>query len=191
MKENKIHSRPNPQGKGLVPVLDSLVESRASISVPPKQINQIAGELFTSLFILHSKFQFKPVVGKSYWLYRRNNTFQLSMISPQEWGGDTYGQYIGECILQKDITWTLNLDEHAAQDDALMKLIEKKRKEFEQTLNSVKAVENVLPVYLDSLPFYQRVFASALANSLRTSMSKSGILGLDYVQAKGLLTKKD
>ena len=95
-KKNDINNRPNPQGKGLVPVLDSLTESRAAISVPPKQINQIANELFTSLFVLHSKFQFKPVLGKSYWLYLRNNSFQLSMIAPHEWGGNSYGQYIGE-----------------------------------------------------------------------------------------------
>ena len=57
--------RPNPQGKGLVPILDSLVQSRASISVPPKHIEQITSELFTSLFVLHSQFQFKPVIGRS------------------------------------------------------------------------------------------------------------------------------
>ena len=186
-----MNNRPNPQGKGLVPVLDSLAESRARIAVPPKHINQITSELFTSLFVLHSKFQFKPVVGKSYWLYRRNKSFQLSMIGPQEWGGDGFGQYIGECILQKDVTWTLKLDDSAAKDDALMHLIAERRKEFERTLGSVDAVDSMLPVYLESLPFYQRVFASALASSLQTSMLKSGISGLDYQQAKRLLVKKE
>ena len=72
-----------------------------------------------------------------------------------------------------------------------MKLIEDKRIGFEKTLRTADAIENVLPVYLETLPFYQRVFASALANSLRISMHKSGIKGLDYSQAKRLLLKKD
>jgi hypothetical protein len=141
--------------------------------------------------VLHSKFQFKPVIGKSYWLYRRSNMFHLSMIAPQEWGGDGFGQFIGECILQKDITWTLKLDDVATQDGDLMSLLAVKRKEFEKTLNTVDTVDSILPVYVESLPFYQRVFASALANSLRTSMLKSGILGVNYKQAKALIVKKE
>jgi len=189
--ENEMNIRPNPQGKGLVPVLDSLVESRASISVPPKHIDQIASELFTSLFVLHSKFQFKPVVGKTYWLYRRSNTFHLSLIAPQEWGGSGFGQYIGECVLHEDITWTLELGTQAVNDQNLIKLIENRRKEFEQALSTVKIVDEVLPVYLQSLPFYQRVFASALASSLKVSMCKSGIQGLSYNQAAGLLINNE
>lgn len=185
-----MSKRPNPQGKGLVPVLDSLAESRAAIAVPPKQIDQISSELFTSLFVLHSKFQFKPVVGKSYWLYRRDNTFHLSLIAPEEWGGSGFGQYVGECVLQQDITWTLTLDNAAAQDKELMGLIEQQRREFERALDGAESVDSILPVYLESLPFYQRVFASALAGSLSASMQKSGIQGLSYAQARGLLTKK-
>lgn len=184
--------QPNPQGKGLVPVLDSLAESRPLIAVAPKQINQICTELFTSLFVLHSHFQFKPVVGKSYWLYQRHHKlqnksgyeFQLSLISPEEWGGDSFGLFVGECVLQQDITWSLMLDSAAANDVVLMALIDTKRREFETALNSVESVEDALPFYLEGLPFYQRVFASALANSLKTSMKKSGIQGLNYRQAQ-------
>lgn len=183
--------RPNPQGKGLVPVLDSLAESRARIAVPPKHIEQISSELFTSLFVLHSKFQFKPVVGKSYWLYRRQDGFYLSLISAQEWGGAGFGQFIGECVLQADITWTLTLDSKAAQDETLMTLIEDRRRQFELALLAADSIDEVLPVYLESLPFYQRVFASALANSIKVSMYKSGIQGLSYDQAKRLLTKDE
>ena len=184
-----MDKRPNPQGKGLVPVLDSLTESRAKIAVPPKQIDQISSELFTSLFVLHSRFQFKPVVGKSYYLYWRNSDFHLSLIAPHEWGGSGYGEYIGECVLHKDVTWTLSLHESAARHEALMTLIEHRRREFQQALNAADTIDDVLPVYLESLPFYQRVLASALASSLKVSMQKSGIAGISYQQAKGLLTK--
>ena len=182
---------PNPQGKGLVPVMDSLAASRARIPALPKHIDQITSELFTSLFILHSKFQFKPVVKKSYWLYRRkNNIFHLSMVNPDEWGGTGFGQFIGECVLQEDVTWTLTFDPVAAQDEELLKMIAMRREQFEIAMQKADSVDDVLPVYLESLPFYQRVFASALANSLKQSMQKSGIQGLSYTQAKGLLTKE-
>ena len=185
--QDRLKKNPNPQGKGLVPVLESLAESRALISSVPKQINQISTELFTSLFVLHSQFQFKPVPGKSYWLYQRGEQFQLSLISPQEWGNDTFGLYVGECVLQPDITWSLSLDTAAASNETLMTLIKDKQTEFELAMKSADSVDSVLPFYLDGLPFYQRVFASALANSLKQSMVLSGIQGLSFSQAQKCL----
>jgi len=182
-----MNKHANPQGKGLVPVLASLADSRAVVSVVPKDINQISSELFTSLFVLHSHFQFKPVFGKSYWLYQRQDEFQLSLISPDEWGSE-FGLFMGECVLQKDATWTLMLDSAVVNNKKLMSLIEHRRKEYELALTSVDSVEEVLPFYLKDLPFYQRVFASALASSLKGSMIKSGIQGLSYTQAQKALS---
>ena len=179
-----MKKQPNPQGKGLVPLLESLAESRALIPAVAKQINQISSELFTSMFVLHSHFQFKPVVGKSYWLYQRAKQFQLSLISPQEWGNEAFGMFVGECVMQPDITWTLSLDAGAANNDALMAYINTKQTEFEQAMASADSVDSILPFYLEGLPFYQRVFASALANSLKQSMVLSGIQGLSFDQAK-------
>jgi hypothetical protein len=183
-----LKKNPNPQGKGLAPVLESLAESRAMIPAVAKQINQISSELFTSMFVLHSQFQFKPVVGKSYWLYQRENQFQLSLISPQEWGNDAFGLFVGECILQPDITWSLSLDDAAAKNEALMAYIKDKKTEFEQAMQSVESVDSVLPFYLEGFPFYQRIFASALANSLKQSMILSGIQGLSYSEAQKCLS---
>ncbi len=186
MSSEPTAKNPNPQGKGLVPVMDSLAASRPRAAVPPKHIQQISSELFTSLFVLNSQFQFKPVVGKTYWLYRKETTFRLSLISPQEWRGG-FGQYVGQCQLQRDITWTLALDDQAAQDDELMQLIAAKRAEFEDRLQTARSLEQMLPVFEVSLPFYQRVFASALAHSLGESMRLSGIKHLSYGQAKKLI----
>lgn len=111
----------------------------------------------------------------------------MSLISPHEWGGDGFGLFVGECVLQQDITWSLTLDKAAANDQVLMTYIESKRHEFEQALSTAEAVDNILPFYLEGLPFYQRVFASALANSLKKSMVKSGIQGLNYSQAQKCL----
>lgn len=183
MTHDGTQKTPNPQGKGLVPVLDSIAASRSTVNVPPKLIEQISSEWFTSLFVLNSQFHFKPVVGKPYWLYRRGSVFKLSLISPAQWRGG-FGQYVGECQLQSDITWTLILDDKAACDAELMQLIGEKRAQFEAKLHTAETLEEVLPVFDTSLPFYQRVFASALAHSLGVSMEKSGINGLPYREAR-------
>ena len=182
-----IDKIPNPQGKGLVTAFASLEESRARISVPPKQINQVSNELFTSLFVLQSRFHFKPVVGR---LYRRDNRFDLSMVSPREWNGSRDGEVVGECELQPDMTWVLQLEPQAAEDDELMAYIEDRRRKFEHALAAADTLEFAMPYYVAELPFYQRVFASVLACSLRDSMAKSNISGLNYAQAMGVLESR-
>ena len=170
-------------------MLDSLTASRTQLSVPPKPVDQVSSELFTSLFVLHSEFHFKPVPGKRYCLYRKRDGFRLSLIAPGEWGDGRFGQYIGECVLQTDLTWTLRFDARAAQDPCLLALIEAQRKAFERRLAAAETLDGALPAFDASLPFYRRVFAAALAHSLELSMRKSGILGLTYRQARGLLTE--
>lgn len=180
---------PNPQGKGLVPVLSAFAEvSGNGLYVPPKHVEQISGELFTSLFVLESDFSFKPIRGRVYWLYRYGERFALSLLSPQQWRAATYDQVIGQCELHDDLTWTLELSEDAADDEALMQKIADKRASFERDLQDAETLDAILPVYQQELPFYARVLASALASSLGNSMQQSGIRGLNYEQAKGLLT---
>ena len=178
---------PNPQGKGLVPLLAALSDAGRSIVVPPKQVQQVSGELFTSLFVLESRFGFKPVVGRTYWLYRKAGVFELSLLAPEQWSALVYGQYIGACALHNDLTWTLTLSEAALADPLLMRYIAQRREEFEQELQSAASVDDLLPVFRAELPFYQRVFASALAGSLGASMQSAGIRGLSYQEAVGLL----
>lgn len=179
---------PNPQGKGLSPVLDSLTQSRPGIVVPPKQIDQISSELFTSLFVLKSECRFRPVVGKSYWLYRIDGRFKLLMLPPDQWSAGHPGRFIGECVLQEDITWTLTLDEDAAEDESLLNLIEEERWRLEQSLEEAGTVEDALPGYIASMPFYCRLLVYGLCSSLRLSMRAAGINTLTYEEAKGLLT---
>ena len=182
-----IDKTPNPQGKGLVTAFANLDENRAKVSVPPKHIDQVSNELFTSLFVLQSRFHFKPVVGQAYWLYLRDNGFELSLVSPREWNGSRDAETIGECELQPDMTWVLQLEPRAAEDDELMACIEHRRRKFEQALASAGPLDSAMPYYIGELPFFQRVFASVLACSLRDSMIKSNISGLSYAQARGLL----
>ena len=178
---------PNPQGKGLVPILKDMASSRAKVDLRPKKIDQIAGELFTSMFVLESEFAFKPVIRKKYYLYRKDGRFRLSLVSPDQWAGDLFGQFIGSCMLESDITWTLEMAEQASHDEMLTRYIQKKKQDFEKALERAEELADILPVYCGSMPYYQRLFASALAASLGVSMQLSGIKGLTYNEAKGLL----
>ena len=105
MKQKK----PNPQGKGLSTVLDALVDSQVKTSLPPKNIDQVSSELFTSLFVLNTNFEFRPVAGNSYWLYHTNDKFKLFSTAPNAWACGQPGIFIGECVLQNDVTWTIQL----------------------------------------------------------------------------------
>jgi hypothetical protein len=178
---------PNPQGKGLLPVLSDLQSSRSRADIPPKDIDRVTSELFTSLFVLESEFSFRPVAGREYYLYLREGRFRLSLIGPDEWPGEISGRYIGRCILQRDVTWTIEMDEEAAGDENLSILIRERKESLERSLSDVKRLADALPVFIQSLPYYQRVFASALAASLGISMQLSGIKDLTYVEAKRLL----
>ncbi|MEW6601190.1 MAG: DUF2452 domain-containing protein [Nitrospirota bacterium] len=182
-----MNNDPNPQGKGLVLLLNDVASSRPIINVPPKKIDQIAGELFTSMFVLESEFSFRPVMGREYYLYRKENRFRLTPVGPEQWPGELFGRFIGRCMLERDITWTLEMDEHAALDRGLNKFIQEKKQAFEKTLETAGQLGDVLPVYCDSMPYYQRLFASALACSLGISMRLSGIKDLTYREAQRML----
>lgn len=184
---DNLRPRPNPQGKGLLPNLENVLALRTAVPVPAKDIEQISQELFTSLFVLQSRFSFKPLIGQAYWLYRKQGEYRLSMIAPQQWQPEVYGLYLGECRLQADLTWTLQLSDSCQQDLALQDELEQLSQRLHKALQQAESVQQVLPVYAAQLNFYPRVYAAALANSLAQSMSKSGILGLNYNQARALL----
>ena len=180
---------PNPQGKGGSPVLAALAEPRAHLAdVPPKQVEQVTTELFTSMFVLESEFGFKPVPGKSYYLYRKPEKYWLSMIGPEGWSLEQSGVFIGRCELHNDMTWTLALAPEVADDPAFMDYLKARRDAFEQRMSEVDTLDDALPVHEGRLSFYRRASAFALAHSLGRSMSQSGIRGLSYDEAVGRLT---
>lgn len=111
------------------------------------------------------------------------------MVAPHEWHRPYSGCFIGECILQDDRTWTLALGEGVADDDAFMLEIEKQRTALQGLLEEANCIEEALPVYKKSFSFYGRILAFSLGKSLDISMQMSGIKGLSYTEAKGLLTK--
>ncbi|MEI7950019.1 MAG: DUF2452 domain-containing protein [Gammaproteobacteria bacterium] len=178
---------PNPQGKGLVPVLQVVQQHAQRLAVPPKSIAQIEMELFTSLFVLQSEIRFNPVVGQRYWLYEREAGYRLSLVSPSEWHRALPQRNIGLCVLQADRTWTLELEPELASDDSFMALIEQQRAALHVALEQAQRVEDVLPVFASSLGYHGRVLAFILGKSLRCSMQLAGIAALPYQEAAGLL----
>lgn len=187
-----MSSNPNPQGKGLVPILSVLAEGRTAANhAPPKEIDQISVELFTSLFVLESDFKFRPVPGQTYSLYQKNGRFSLSLIAPGEWHPSAYGRYVGECELQRDMTWTLDLSADIGEDDEILDYIREKRRALDERIQNAETLEDILPGYNESLPFFQRTHNYALAHSLRTSMRQAGIAALPFSEAQLQLNGKE
>jgi hypothetical protein len=181
---------PNPQGKGLVPVLQGLQQHWLQQVLVPKQIDQIEMELFTSLFVLQSEFKFNPVPGKHYHMYQTAAGYRLLLVAPDEWHKPYPGRYVGECVLRKDRTWTLVLDAAMAADPEFMARIEALRNKLHKAMAGVAQLEDILPTFEPSLCYYGRIMAFILGKSLLTSMQLAGIQGLDYKSAKGLLTQQ-
>jgi len=184
MKQNK----PNPQGKGLSTVLDALVDNQAKSSLSPKNIDQVSSELFTSLFVLNTNFEFRPVVGNSYWLYHTRNKFKLFSTAPNDWACGQPGIFIGECILQNDITWTIQLNQEISQQEWFISYMEEQKNKLQESLENSSSLEEAMPYYVKQMSYYSRLLAYGLGTSLNTSMQKSGINTLHYDQAKILLS---
>lgn len=162
---------PNPQGKGSVEILESILP-RKDRYYHPKEIEQILVELFTSKIVLSAKFGFKPVMGCSYWLYKKDSNLRLSLIKPNEWRHDAFGEAVAKCVLQSDFTWTMVLTENALNSDEMLRYFQKLNDEFNQNMSDTLRLKESLPIYLSTLPYYQRALASNLAFSLRVSLEK-------------------
>lgn len=178
---------PNPQGKGLSTVLDALTNSQAKASLPPKNIDQISSELFTSLFVLNTNFEFRPVAGNSYWLYYTKNKFKLYSTAPNEWACGQPGIFVGECTLQNDVTWTVYLDDQIKSQEWFITHIETQKAQLQNTFEDSITLEEAMPYYVKQMSYYSRLLTYGLSTSLKTSMQKAGINTLAYNQAKGLL----
>ena len=162
---------PNPQGKGLVPVLEGLMSVRPHpASIRAKSVHQVSAELFTTLFVLQSDFQFKPRVSTDYFLYFKEQRFRLSLISPAEWGHSTFGIYVGCTRMQADATWTIELAEVSELSESIVQIIHQMQSDFSRQLDAVESIDKLFPEYLQQLPYYQRLLGSAVSYSFKTSL---------------------
>ncbi|MFK7732910.1 MAG: DUF2452 domain-containing protein [Pseudomonadales bacterium] len=164
----------NPQGKGLVPVLEAWHGAQA-IQLAPKPARQVLSDYFTSLLVLSAEFQFKPCLGTEYHLYWCEPKWQLSLIGPQEWGRKIPGDYLGQCKLRDDMTWQIEPASDISEKPELRDALQRFHEGFSDMLDSDAALEEKLPFFVAKLPYYRLLFSAGLANSLSKSMTLSSL----------------
>lgn len=179
---------PNPQGKGLVPLL-TIWDACVPATVIAKSAKRILGEYFTSLLVLSADFAFKPIPQKSYYLYwkkpsaangvskinKTSSAWRLSLIEPERLGELDFGHFVGRCSLQVDMTWAIEPDNSLTGNDALLAELRAFQQQFIARHSNQQALESTMPFFVEDLPFYRRLAATALSSSLSRSIKLSAL----------------
>ena len=160
----------NPDGKGLNGFLLDWYRSQPR-GVVAKPRRQLLAEFFTSMLVLSAAFKFRPVVGASNYLYWINGAWSLSLIAPDEWSHERRTGFAGTCVLQSDMTWTIDPSELLAEDNPVSDAMGRFYDAFAETLDTDLTLEEVLPFYVGRIPYYQRLYASALSRSMHASVT--------------------
>lgn len=163
----------NPEGKGANGFLLDWYRSEPR-SVVAKPQRQIVAEFFTGMLVLSAQFKYKPVVGVPNYLYLVNGEWRLSLIAPHEWSRERRASFIGECMLQRDMTWTIAPSDLLADHNEVSEAVGRFYDAFSETMDTELALEDILPFYAGKLPYYQRLYASALSRSIRAAVVIGG-----------------
>ena len=161
----------NPEGKGLNGLLLDVRRSEPR-GVVAKPHRQVLAELFTSMLVLSAAFKYRPAVDVANYLYWQDNEWSLSLIGPGEWSTERRESFVGTCVLQRDMTWTIALSPLLAKGsspvaDALARYYEA----FSVLLDTDLPLEDVLPFHAGQLPYYQRLYANALSRSVLATVT--------------------
>jgi len=159
----------NRDGKGLNGfMLDWYhTEPRGVVAKPRRQV---LAEFFTSMLVLSALFKYKPSIGVDNYLYWVDDGWNLSLIAPGEWSRQRRAGFAGTCVLQRDMTWTIAPSARLADDNAVSDAIGRFYDAFAETLDTDLTLEEILPFYLGKMPYYQRLYASALSRSVRAAV---------------------
>ncbi|MDH4107971.1 MAG: hypothetical protein OEW35_06625 [Gammaproteobacteria bacterium] len=175
----------NPEGKGLNGFLLDWYRSEPR-GVVAKPQRQVLAEFFTSMLVLSASFKYKPAVGVENFLYWIDGTWSLSLIAPDEWSDERRAGFAGTCVLQRDMTWTISPAETLSEKQPVVDAIGRFYDGFAHMLDTDLTLEEILPFYAGRLPYYQRLYASALSRSIRGSVilgDQRSIRSRDWVQA--------
>ncbi|TCO75829.1 DUF2452 domain-containing protein [Chromatocurvus halotolerans] len=175
----------NPQGKGLVPALQAWNDTRPARATSPRPVQSLLADFCASSLVLAARFEFRPVPGNRYHLYKCGDIWRLSLIAPQEWGSRQPGIHIARCDLRRDMTWSLVAAEGLAESPEVVEALERHMEAFLAAVNTEEPLTDTLPFHVSELPFYPRLMASALARSLRDNLQ---VNGLDAASGRTLLT---
>lgn len=176
---------PNPQGKANLPLLSNLQAWRTA-TVPDRSVRDLMVDYLTGLLVLSSEFSFKPVPKRSYYLYYRQERWQLSLIGPGEWRPSRHQCFAARCRLQYDATWAIEPAADIDQRPEMVAALRAYRRGFEERLRTSQTIQSDLPHYDRTLPYYRRVLASGLASSLQASLQT---LGLQHADGQVLLSQ--
>lgn len=160
----------NPEGKGANGFLLDWYQSQPR-GVVAKPRRQLLAEFFTSMLVLSAKFKFRPAVGVSNYLYWINGEWSLSLIAPHEWSYERRAGFAGTCVLQRDMTWTIAPSDLLAEDNSVTEATGRFYDAFAEMLDTDLTLEEILPFYVGRLPYYQRLYASALSRSMRAAVT--------------------
>lgn len=170
--ESTLHPSGNPQGKGLALVLERLA-GLAPTGVRAKPIEAILSDYWQSTLVLSADFSFRVVPDKQYFLYH-GERWLLSLIAPDEWGSRCPGVFVAQCQLQRDATWSVVFADALAEQPEVLEALQRFLEGFEHKVSSADSLVEALPEYEASLPYQQRMMATALTTSLRHSARLSG-----------------
>jgi hypothetical protein len=171
MTQERPKKNPNPQGKGLVPILNELQALSTEVLEEKSPLDFFRDYCLSSL-VLAADFKFRPVPNKDYYLYSTARNWNLSMVAPEEWHGKMPGLYIAHCLLRTDMTWQVEftqLETHCEENQKLENFVAG----FVESVGAKDDVSDSLPFYAAQLPYHHRVLATALAASLQHTMPRN------------------
>ena len=175
--QSKIHSlivsSGNPDGKGANGFLLDWyrTEPRGVVAKPERQV---LAEYFTSMLILSASFKYKPAVGTENFLYVIDGEWSLSLIPPDQWSSARQAGFVGTCVLQHDMTWTIDPSDNLAVDGPVADAVALFYDAFAGSLDTDLTLEEILPFYVGRMPYYQRLYANALSRSIRGTVTLTG-----------------
>jgi hypothetical protein len=160
----------NPEGKGLNGFLLDWYKTEPRGVVARSQ-RQVLAEFFTSMLVLSAKFKYEPVIGSPNYLYWIKGEWSLSLIGPHEWSDERRAGFAGTCVLQRDMTWTIEPSKLLSEKNPVSDAVGRSYDAFNEMLGTDLTLEEILPFYVGSMHYYPRLLASALARSVRGAVT--------------------
>ena len=168
-----ILKQANPQGKGLVPVLQALAPLH-QLPAHDRSSQAWLHDYLAGALIVSAKFSFKPLINQTYYLYWREDEWTLSMISPREWGVRLQASPVASCVLRDDYSWQLSPHESVSQNPEVLAALDTFQAGFVDFIDTTTPLVDKLPFHQPDLPWYPRVMALGLAKTLQASLARAG-----------------
>lgn len=168
----------NPEGKGVNGFLFDwyATEPRGVVAKPEPQV---LAELFTSMLVLSASFKYRPASGSPNFLYWIDGEWSLSLIEPGQWSVVRRAGFVGTCVLQPDMTWTMTPSGQLADSAHLQGALRQFYRGFADMLDTDRTLEELLPFYVGGLSYYPRLLANALSRSVSATAARGERTAVD------------